>query len=130
MRYFVLLIFLVAAVPPNLPGADWPCWRGPDGLGVSTEKNLPIEWSKEKNIGWKLAIPGKGASSPIVVGNRVYLTTQTSDTALHVLALKRDSGESLWDREIGRGKLKANNLHNMSTPTPTSDGTSIFVLFG
>lgn len=130
MRYLILLILVIVAVPPNAPAADWPCWRGPDGLGVSTEKNLPIEWSKETKISWKLAIPGKGASSPIVVGNRVYLTTQTSDTALHVLAIDRDRGAILWDHEIGRGKLKANNLHNMSTPTATSDGTSIFVLFG
>ena len=110
--------------------ADWPCWRGPDGLGLSAEKNLPDSWSKEKNIAWTLAVPGKGASSPIIMGDRVYVTTQTSDTGLHLLAIDRKRGEIVWDREIGRGKLHANNLHNMATPTPASDGDFVWALFG
>ncbi len=55
--------------------ADWPQWRGPDGLGISNEKNLPTEWSAGKNIKWKTPIEGRGHSSPIVWGNRVFLTT-------------------------------------------------------
>jgi outer membrane protein assembly factor BamB len=128
MRATFLLTF--AFLVTGLSAADWPCWHGPDGLGVSTEKNLPSEWSKEKNIAWKIALPGKGASSPVIVGSRVYVTTQTPDTGLHVLAIDRDKGAILWDREIGRGKLSANNLHNMATPTPVSDGKSIWALFG
>ena len=123
---FLLLAFLVT----GLSAADWPCWHGPDGLGVSSEKGLPQEWSKEKNIAWKISIPGKGASSPIIVGQRVYVTSQTPDTGLHLLAIDRDKGAILWDREIGRGKLSANGLHNMATPTPVSDGKSIWAMFG
>src|SRR6187397_1440773 len=52
--------------------ADWPGWRGPAGTAVSTEKDLPIHWGKHQNIAWKTSIPGKGASSPAVVGNRIY----------------------------------------------------------
>ena len=111
-------------------GADWPCWRGLDGLGVSSEKGLPVQWSKEKNIAWQIPIPGKGASSPIIVGERVYVTTQTSDLGLHLLAIDRKNGELIWDREIGRGKLHANALHNMATPTPVSDGKLVWVMFG
>ena len=112
------------------PAADWPCWRGPDGLAVSAEKNLPVQWSKAKNITWKLALPGKGSSSPSIVGERVYVTAQTSDDGLHVLALDRARGEVVWDREIGRGKLHAHDLHNMATPTAVSDGEFIWALFG
>ena len=130
MRYFVILICLLCGLVPGSRAADWVCWRGPDGLGVSAEKNLPVQWSKEKNIAWKLEVPGRGASSPIVVADRVYLTTQTPDTGLHVLAIDRERGELLWDREIGRGKLHANNLHNMATPTPVSDGERVWALFG
>lgn len=110
--------------------ADWPCWRGPDGLGVSHESSLPVTWDTDQNIAWKFEIPGKGASSPIVVGDRVYLTAQVEDQGLHVLALDRASGHVVWDKEIGRGKLHANNLHNMATPTPVSDGTYIWAMFG
>src|SRR6185503_20082407 len=56
-------------------GSNWPQWRGPSGQGVSEEKNLPTEWSSTKNIQWKTAIPGRGHSSPIVWGNKIFLTT-------------------------------------------------------
>src|SRR5688572_19320716 len=107
MRHLIFLIFSLAACPLCLKSADWPCWRGPDGLGVSTEKNLPTEWSKEKNIAWKRGIPGKGTSSPCVLGDRVYITTQTEDTGLHLLAIDAKSGEVIWQKEIGRGKLRS-----------------------
>lgn len=55
--------------------ASWPQWRGPSGQGVSAEKNLPAEWTATKNIKWKTLIPGRGHSSPIVWGNRIFLTT-------------------------------------------------------
>jgi outer membrane protein assembly factor BamB len=55
--------------------ANWPQWRGPESSGVSTEKNLPTEWSSTKNIKWKTPLPGRGHSSPIVWGNKVFLTT-------------------------------------------------------
>src|SRR6185436_14003401 len=67
-------VFLLHALP--LPSADWSNWRGPNGLGVSAEKTLPLHWSKTQNIAWSATLPGKGASSPIVVGDRVYITTQ------------------------------------------------------
>jgi len=112
MRHLTLLILLLVSL--NSQASDWPSWRGPAGLGVSAEKNLPTEWAKEKNITWKVALPGKGASSPIIIGDRIYVTTQTPDTALHLLAMDREQGKLIWDREVGRGKLRANNLHNVT----------------
>jgi len=56
-------------------GGNWPQWRGPDGQGVSTEKNLPTEWSATKNIRWKTPLPGRSHSSPIVWGNKIFVTT-------------------------------------------------------
>jgi len=87
--------------------ADWTCWRGTDGLGLSPEKSVPVAWSKDKNLAWKTAVPGRGASSPIVVGRRVYLTSQTPDQGLHLLAFDRETGAQVWDTEIARGKLHA-----------------------
>ena len=77
MRAFSLPIVAVASLivtfPSNVPAADWPCWRGIDGLGVSAEKGFPTDWSPTKNVAWKLPLAGKGASSPVIVGNRVYV---------------------------------------------------------
>ena len=130
MRYLIIVTFLIHGLAAALRAADWPCWRGPNGLGVSEETNLPVEWSKEKNIAWKLELPGKGVSSPCVIGDRVYLTAQTPDTGLHVLAIHSGRGEIVWNREIGRGQLRTHNLHNMATPTAVSDGRLIWALFG
>src|SRR5438105_1899013 len=103
MRLLFIVIFTILASVSR--AADWPCWRGPDGLGVSAEKNLPVEWSKDKNISWRTPIPGKGASSPIILGDRVYVTTQTEDTGLHLLAIDARKGDLIWDCFIGQGKL-------------------------
>src|ERR1051325_5932004 len=80
----VLMTAIAWLALTSIRAADWPCWRGPDGAGISSEKNLPLHWSKEDGIAWKIVVPGKGASSPIVVGERIFVTTQTDDTALHV----------------------------------------------
>jgi outer membrane protein assembly factor BamB len=110
--------------------SDWPCWRGPDGLGVTPDRGFPTEWSKEKSVVWSSELPGKGASSPIVIGKRVYITSQTPDTALHVIALDRATGKLIWDREIGKGKAKAHQLHNMATPTVVAQDDHVWALFG
>ena len=71
MRVFWFCVFLILP----LAAENWPQWRGPGSNGVSAEKSLPSEWSTEKNILWKVAIPGRGRSSPVVWGDRVFLTT-------------------------------------------------------
>jgi len=120
--------FLTAAGLLN--AADWAGWRGKDGLGVSPDKDVPLEWSKERNVAWLRPLPGKGASSPVVVDGRVYVTAQTEDQGLHVLALEAATGAVAWDVEVGRGRLPSHDLHNMATPTPVSDGQRVWVLFG
>lgn len=120
--------FLTAAGLLN--AADWAGWRGKDGLGVSPDKDVPLEWSKERNVAWLRPLPGKGASSPVVMDGRVYVTAQTEDQGLHVLALEAATGAVAWDVEVGRGRLPSHDLHNMATPTPVSDGQRVWVLFG
>ena len=87
IRYFVRLSFVLilcllafstlqsSPTKASSKGSNWPQWRGPSGQGVSEEKNLPTEWSSTKNIQWKTPIPGHGHSSPIVWGNKIFLTT-------------------------------------------------------
>ena len=131
-RTLAPLVSLLLLVTGSLPmrSADWPSWRGVDGAGISAEKGVPLKWSRTEGIHYSVEIPGKGASSPVVAGNRVYLTTQTDDTAEHLLALDARTGALIWDTEVGRGKVKAHNLHNMATPTPATDGNHIWVRFG
>jgi outer membrane protein assembly factor BamB len=74
------LSFLTSIVDAS--GGNWPQWRGPDGQGVSTEKNLPTEWSATKNMKWKTPIPGRSHSSPIVWGNKIFVTTAVEGPAV------------------------------------------------
>ena len=75
MLFVAALIGLVSAVPAD----PWPEWRGPTGNGISTETDLPIAWSAERNIAWKTPLPGRSASTPIVWGGRVFLTAQMGE---------------------------------------------------
>jgi outer membrane protein assembly factor BamB len=74
LRAALLAVLVLSGATAPAP-STWPQWRGPNGLGISTEKNLATEWSPTKNIKWKREIPGRGHSSPVVWGDRIFLTT-------------------------------------------------------
>lgn len=128
-------------------GADWDRFRGPTGMGLSEETDLPIEWSSTKHIVWKTKLPGPGASSPVTTGKRIFLTTYTGyaqETAnpgkmealkRQVLCLDRKSGDIIWTKEFepalpehkyaGEG-----SYHGYAASTPVTDGERLYVFFG
>jgi outer membrane protein assembly factor BamB len=127
-------------------GADWPQFRGPHG-GSSTEKGLPTTWSAASNIRWKTPLAGFGASSPIVVGNRIILNSysgygesqtepgEQANLELHVSCYARDTGEQLWDYEFAAREPEENYqqfvaLHGYASGTPASDGQAVYSFFG
>jgi outer membrane protein assembly factor BamB len=114
---------------------DWPQFRGPDGQGHSAERALPIDWSESKNVTWKAAVPGRGWSSPVVAGGRVWLTTATvagRDTSLRLVGYDIATGQQARDVEVFRLRnldlLNAKNSH--ASPTPVIEGDRIYVHFG
>lgn len=120
----------LAASADSIRASDWSAWRGTDATAVSRDHGFPVHWSKTENVAWTADLPGKGASSPVVSAGRVYVTSQTEDHGLHVLALEAKSGRLIWDRELTKGNAKAHSLHNMATPTAVASGNRIWVLFG
>src|ERR1700722_14057600 len=97
-----LALFLVTAV---VSAEDWPTWRGPRLDGTSTEKNLPLHWSSTDNLAWKTEIPGIGHSSPIVHGDRVFVTSciekdETKASPRMLYCLERTSGKILWEPNV------------------------------
>jgi outer membrane protein assembly factor BamB len=76
VRYSGALLFWLAAAGVTLPGADWPHWRGPAASGVAGGESLPVQWSAAQNVAWKAALTGAGVSTPIVSGDRVFVTSQ------------------------------------------------------
>jgi outer membrane protein assembly factor BamB len=136
---------------------EWPNWRGPLGTGVAPEGNPPIEWSERdgRNIRWKRPLPGLGHSTPIVSGNRIFLTTAipfgeplpprfskapgahdnlpvTQRHRFVVLALDRQSGEIVWQKTV-REALPHEGYHqtaSLASNSPATDGESVFAFFG
>ena len=127
MKLLLLLLLL------NLPLSDWPQFRGPTGQGHSDEQGLPLTWSETKNVRWKVAIPGRGWSSPVVQGDRIWLTTATDEgKSLRALSIDRNSGAILQNVEIFRLKSPklTNSKNSFASPTPVVDGERVYVHFG
>jgi outer membrane protein assembly factor BamB len=109
-------------------GENWPQWRGPNLDGSSNEKNLPVKWSKTENVTWSLPMPSRSGSTPIIWGERVLLNVADGDN-LELWCLTRDKGEVLWKKPITGGNFKINK-QNMSSPSPVTDGKSIYIMTG
>lgn len=147
MRSFVLIFTSLCLFSTSIPAADWTRFRGPNGTGIAAEGSIPTEWSSTKNLKWASEIPGNGTSSPIVLGDRVFVTCYTgygldpkapgnkSDLVRHLLAFDRNSGKELWrasetaavEEDTYQGFI---TQHGYASSTPTSDGERIYVLFG
>ena len=111
---------------------NWPQFRGPTGLNISIEKNLPLHWTNDSNILWRVEIPGESWSSPIIWGDRVFLTTATENgQSCRILALNRKTGELQWNNEVFRQVPRRKEGRNSyATPTPATDGKRIYACFG
>lgn len=121
--------WLVGAVA--IQASDWPCWRGPGRDGASDEKNVPIRWSATANVAWKAPIPGWGHSSPIVCGDRVFVTSFVEEGEKRVLfCLDRRNGKALWERVILTSPPeKKHKLNSYASSTPATDGQRVWVAF-
>jgi outer membrane protein assembly factor BamB len=110
---------------------DWPCWRGPRLDGTSQEVGVPLKWSQTENIVWKTPIPGKGHSSPIIWGDRIFVTSCVeSDEQRLLLCLDRRDGKVIWQREVVRAKLEHKHGENsFASSTPCTDGKHVWVSF-
>jgi outer membrane protein assembly factor BamB len=116
--------------PQTSVAEDWPGFRGPGRQGISNEKNLPTQWSATSNIAWKTAIAGEGWSSPIVFGDRIFVTTATDEGAsFHLMCLDRKTGAVLWDRQVLRQKPGHRQpLNSYASSTPVTDGKNVYIV--
>ena len=111
-----------------LAADNWPQWRGPTLNGVSSELDLPLRWSKTENIAWKLAMPAWSGSSPIVWGDRIFLNVAEGQN-LYLWCVDRARGTVRWKQLLGGGNRRAQK-QNMSSPSPVTDGRSVWVMTG
>lgn len=132
MRRLALSLLFCIGLVSHLQAADWPAFRGPHGNGFSDEKNPPTEWSKEKNVLWKTALPFEGNSSPIVSGDRVFITIGNTDgTERGLYCYSRNDGSPLWQRVVKFDKvLPTHKTNPYGSPTPSTDGKNVVVWHG
>ncbi len=146
-RHLLLCLLLSLLAQPALAG-DWVRFRGPNGSGISPDETpTPVTWSDSENLKWKLELPGPGHSSPIVVGDRVFVTYwsgygldaenpgEQEQLKRHLLCVNRQDGTIRWDRtvdaELPEDSYGGNFAqHGYATHTPVSDGERVFVFFG
>ncbi|HUP24304.1 MAG TPA: PQQ-binding-like beta-propeller repeat protein [Thermoanaerobaculia bacterium] len=132
---------------------DWPQWRGPLGSGVAPHADPPVEWSESKNIAWKVEIPGRGHSTPVVWGSRIFLSTAIAvgeprapeprpgehhnlravrHQRFVVLALDRGDGSIAWRRTVGEGTPieGGHETGSFASASPVTDGRAVYAFFG
>ncbi len=126
---------------------DWNQFLGNGGTATTTTAELPLEWDDETNIQWKTELPGPGASSPIIVGDRVFLTCYSGygdkpkgkieNLVRHIFCFNRTDGKIIWQKSIDNSEVKDEDpyksfitQHGYATNTPVSDGKSVFVFLG
>jgi outer membrane protein assembly factor BamB len=125
------LLLLFGTIPALSNESDWRQWRGPNGNGTATAAaEPPLTWSETENVKWKAYIPGRGLSSPIVVGDLVIVTTASEDGQF-VLAYARSDGSIRWKERVHETGLptEMHRKNSAATPTPTSDGENLYVSF-
>ena len=130
-RLLLGLYCLASLSVSSLVAENWPRFRGPSGQGISTEKNLPTQWTADENIAWKTAIPGDGWSSPVVFDDRVFVTSTTDEgKSCHVICVDRRTGEILWNTKVFEQVPKFKRDDNSyATPTPVTDGEHVYAVF-
>ena len=133
MRLCALLLFVFVVA---LRAENWPQFRGPTGLGYTDERELPLTWNAQigENIAWRAALPKSDNpwSSPVVWGDRVFVTCVTNEPLTHrVLCFAKADGKTLWDASIEPGPLILKDLRGgYGAPTPCTDGKRVYVVFG
>ncbi|MDB4784329.1 PQQ-binding-like beta-propeller repeat protein [Akkermansiaceae bacterium] len=127
LKNTVIFLSLLA----NSSAGEWPGWRGPTGDGVVPDEKAPLEWSIEKDVKWKVKIPGKGHASPIIWGDELFLVSADEESGERLLmCLSIKTGKTLWQKTVLESPIeKVHRKNSRASSTPVTDGKSIYVSF-
>ena len=129
MKTILSLTVVSAFAVAQLVAANWPGFRN-DGSGISSEKNAPVKWSATENVRWRTALPGKGNASPIVWGDKVFIT-QAEGPKRTVMCFDRANGKLLWQQGVGYAeKDDSHDTNPHGSATPVTDGERVIAWFG
>ena len=125
-------LWLGIGLTASASAANWPAWRGPDGSGLSTEKDLPLHWSTNQNVCWRVPLPERGNSTPVVWREQLFITQGISNQNRRtVMCLDTHTGKLLWQSGITWTEKEPTSDENPScTPSPVTDGRRVIAWFG
>ena len=125
--FFLLILNNVSVIQAQ----NWPCWRGPNGDGTSSETNLPVRWDSVTNVVWKVPVPGTGYSSPVIWEDRLFLVTALPATQEKVLlCYDCKNGTLIWKKTVLKTSFeKKHDNNSFASGTPATDGTRVYVSF-
>jgi outer membrane protein assembly factor BamB len=132
MKYFTLTSAFGLSLVLCCCGADWVQFRGSPVGGLAVDTDLPVQWNDGENLAWRIDLPGRGPSSPIVVGERILLTATTGfrEDRLHVLCFDAATGDQLWERRFwATGRTATHDSITGAAPTPASDGRYVYAFY-
>jgi outer membrane protein assembly factor BamB len=129
MNRALTLVALVILCFASLARAEnWPQWRGVKGDGISSEKGLPIQWTRTENIAWKLDLPGRGGATPVVWGERIFVTS-VDEEDLVLLCINTD-GKQKWRQVLASGnRVVRGDEGDSASPSPCTDGKHVWAFF-
>lgn len=132
LRCLSLVVVLACALSPGVHAENWPQWRGALGTGISAERQAPLEWSADKNVAWKVKLPGPGNSTPIVWGDNVVVTCASSDGHERgTYCYDRSSGDLRWMRVVDYKQDEVSHKTNPAcSASPVTDGHCVVVWHG
>ena len=128
IRNLFLALAVIALLAPPLAAQNWPHWRGPARTGVSAESGLPASWGTDRNVAWKLELPGVSGATPIVWGERIFLNVADGGS-LFLWSIDAADGTVLWRQPLD-DRNEAKRKGNMSSPSPVTDGATVWVMTG
>lgn len=125
---YVLTLIALLAGSSLVHAGNWPNWRGPKNDGISSETGLPTVWDAEKNVAWKLKLPGSGGATPVVWGDRVFLTAVVGDDL--TLICVGTNGKIQWQQVVSKGnKDVRGDEGNSAANSPSTDGKHVWAMF-
>lgn len=132
-RFLSCCLFALACMSSpgrSIVAEDWPMWRGPRGDGVSHESTAPLKWSATDNVRWKCKLPGRGLSSPIVIGKAVFLTTFLEDqSSRRLVKIDKSNGQIAWNIELHQGPVeKQHRFNTCASSTPAADSNCVYCM--
>ena len=129
MKTQLLLAAVLSTASLTASAANWPAWRGANADGISTEKNLPVKWSKDENVRWRIPLPEAGNSTPVVWGDRIFVTQPVGDRRT-LMCFNRADGQLLWQSGVTtKEKEPTHGTNPFCSASPVTDGERVIVSF-